>query len=275
MGYHKLNKDTNKVICVECGHTIITTEHLKKALISMKQVTRDQPESKSDFSAECTNCNFTGAPTLKRYGKLTAKVVCSKCFEVNEYLTKYFLQYVKGLKDITAVDASDEEMEKLGLLNKNSVNSVKEKLSSKPKDAVLWDPTGESEKETKSLLDAMVNKQLVNADTKVVSKPEPKKVKHYNGQPKVLNSNSLEELNEPIELNASEELAKRKTEIIEKVQNRHKPKKKTVSVPKIDRDSLREQYENLDASITKAIKPNKPKEFSDTEYLNQAGIVDE
>lgn len=135
IGPHKLNLETNEVVCSDCGKPIEVRDITKHALKSQvpPQVVKN---NFSEDSSRCPECGYVGDPLIKRYSKFDEVVVCGNCHTVNRHLTSYFLQLLKMKKNIQVVEATPEEKSERGVLDpfkKVKTTKVEEKVvSSEP-----------------------------------------------------------------------------------------------------------------------------------------------
>jgi hypothetical protein len=93
-----LNKDTNEVICMNCGKNISSvTSFMKVSLRDLGQVSKTSKKN-SSFSIECRDCGKRGAPKVQN-----GNVYCSneKCGKEMNYLplpTIHMLKIMIGKK---------------------------------------------------------------------------------------------------------------------------------------------------------------------------------
>lgn len=102
--YHKLNTETNDVICSDCGKIVAVTKYAKTALLSQGQVFSGK--QKASMEVQCKNCGALEAPVLLKLANKSTAVGCKLCHEVNVHLTKYFLSALKMKADIETIDIS-------------------------------------------------------------------------------------------------------------------------------------------------------------------------
>lgn len=107
--YHKLDKDSNDVICVSCGGPVEVTKYVKASLLSQGQIIK---KAKSTLESKCPSCGSVEGPALLKYSKAVFKVGCKACKEVNVHLTKYFLGALKLKGDIETIDMTAPVVQK-------------------------------------------------------------------------------------------------------------------------------------------------------------------
>ena len=80
-----LDKETNEVICTECGKSITSiTEFAKRQMISLGQIRRASVK-KQAWSVKCTACKKEGPPKLNKEGERdkknqpVIKLLCQYC----------------------------------------------------------------------------------------------------------------------------------------------------------------------------------------------------
>jgi len=88
----KIDKETNEVICDECGKPISNvTDFFKRQLISFGQIVRNEKTQRA-FSVKCTKCNKEDQPILNSDGDIQ----CAHCKHVfGDELSKPFKNTLK------------------------------------------------------------------------------------------------------------------------------------------------------------------------------------
>lgn len=103
--YHKLDAETNEVVCANCGGNISNiSSYMKKNLASAGQVFK---RARTSGELKCRSCDFTAAPILIEHAGGLLEVACVKCRVPDTHLTKYFLEALKLRPDIQRFKAGD------------------------------------------------------------------------------------------------------------------------------------------------------------------------
>ena len=91
-GYHKLDLDTDEVICEECGKSVDISPYMKKTLKSTGQTFKRVKNTQEKL---CKACGVISPPILLEYGRDVFEVVCRYCGNLNQHLTSFFTQALK------------------------------------------------------------------------------------------------------------------------------------------------------------------------------------
>lgn len=179
-GYHKLDVESNQVICDECGQEVEVSPYMKKMLKSNGQVFRKVKTAKE---VVCPHCKAADVPVLLDYGKDVCEVVCCHCGSVNEHLTKYFVAPMKMNPGVEKIEVKIVEgaagngfvVQADGSpLPWNTPSTTKlepEEVVDSNNDALLFDePLGEFEEES---IDELLEPAAVPQDEPVVRRAGP------------------------------------------------------------------------------------------------------
>jgi hypothetical protein len=90
--YHKLDVESNDVVCVDCGQTVDINPYMKKIMKDSGQVFK---RAKSTKEVTCKQCKVADVPVLLDYGVDTFEVVCNHCGTMNQHLTNFFIEPLK------------------------------------------------------------------------------------------------------------------------------------------------------------------------------------
>ena len=91
-GEHKLDLESNNVICEYCGGEVAVTDYMKKILKNSKQILKRVHSSKE---ITCNSCGAAGAPVVIEYLGGKAIAACRSCKQPHQHLTKYFVEALK------------------------------------------------------------------------------------------------------------------------------------------------------------------------------------
>lgn len=252
--YHRLDEASNNVYCSKCNQVVDVSSYAKNALKSMKQVAK---KVKSDFEVSCPACGAIDGPALKKFGKHTTKVVCKQCGEINEHLSRYFVEALKMRPGIEVLQATPEEIAASGLGQPTRFNRAKTpQLHVQPAEAVVVTPPSDEE----------------------VAPEVPVKVEYYTGPEKTQEVEQRGEsvvvaptTDEPINVDK-----KPAPKVAQRVQNI--PAKKTPKVTP-NEAAIRKRIENMPATVSTHVAPPPPGlslgDFAQTGVTDYAGDVEE
>lgn len=157
-GYHKLDVESNQVICDDCGQEVEVSPYMKKMLKSNGQVFRKVKTAKE---VVCPHCKAADVPALLDYGRDVCEVVCTHCGSVNEHLTKYFVAPMKMNPGVEKIAVRiREDADGTGFVvqadgtplpwnTPSKTKVVEEPVVTNDNDALLFDePLGEMEDES-------------------------------------------------------------------------------------------------------------------------------
>ena len=96
-----LDKETNDVICTECGKPINSiTEFAKRQMVSLGQIRRATPK-KQAWSVKCEGCKKEGPPKLNKAGEVdkhnkpVVKLLCQYCDSELANINRPFAEIIK------------------------------------------------------------------------------------------------------------------------------------------------------------------------------------
>jgi hypothetical protein len=89
--YHKLDLDSDTVVCLKCNKKVNVTSYMKKSLLTAKQVFR-KVDTGLRYLCPNKECGKTDTPVVLEYGQGVYQVCCSHCGQVNHHLTNFFAE---------------------------------------------------------------------------------------------------------------------------------------------------------------------------------------
>lgn len=126
---HRLDLQSNEVVCNNCGKGVDATEIAKGILRDTKQVVKTV---RSPNEVTCQACGAVAPPVIKKYSGVDYKVICKVCGEVNDYQTKFFVEALRLRPGVEIVMATPQErMEHKEKLRFNKVESSVERALNK------------------------------------------------------------------------------------------------------------------------------------------------
>jgi hypothetical protein len=87
--YHKLDVDSNDVVCKDCGQIVDVNDYMKKTMKNNGQIFKKAQTTKQ---VVCKQCQVADVPVLLDYGLDTYEVVCNHCGFLNQHLTNFFIE---------------------------------------------------------------------------------------------------------------------------------------------------------------------------------------
>jgi hypothetical protein len=109
--FHKLDLESNEVICGDCGQVVEVSPYMKKIMKDSGQVFR---KAKTTKEALCKACNMSDVPVLLDYGDDLFEAACKHCGAVNQHLTNYFIEPLKMNDQVDRIKVTVVEGEDTG-----------------------------------------------------------------------------------------------------------------------------------------------------------------
>lgn len=106
--YHKLDVESNDVVCVDCGQTVDVSPYMKKIMKDSGQVFK---KAKSTKEVTCRKCGVADVPVLLDYGLDTYEAVCNHCGVLNQHLTNFFIEPLKMNPQVERLEVVVDEDE--------------------------------------------------------------------------------------------------------------------------------------------------------------------
>jgi hypothetical protein len=137
--YHKLDTDTDQVVCSKCGNEIPNVSHyMKRTLKDFGQVFK---RVRTSGELKCGFCGFTALPVIIEHDGGLSEAACVKCKMPDNHLTRYFIEALKLRNDIVKVKPGEvfdekttaKKTENLSVVDKALKNSsLSPKRSDRP-----------------------------------------------------------------------------------------------------------------------------------------------